>query len=128
MATCIELSGASYPEELPALAGNSLLPALKSSRRPVHHGPIYWEHEGNAAMRDGDLKLVREYEKPWELYDLSHDRTELNNLVEHNPETAKRMVHKWETWASQTGVAYPERFNMYQFLREKQKSNRQANP
>lgn len=126
MATCLELSGATYPEQLPALAGNSLLPALKSSRHAVHHGPVYWEHEGNAAMRDGDLKLVREYEKPWELYDLSLDRTELNNLAKQNPEVAKQMIHKWETWASQIGVAYPERFNMYQFLREKQKSNRQA--
>ena len=121
MATCIELSGATYPDALPTPVGKSLLPALTSPRKPVHTEPIYWEHEGNAAMRDGDLKLVREYEKPWELYDIGTDRTELENLAETNKVTAEIMIEKWERWAYQTGVSFPKRFNMYQFLREKKK-------
>ena len=72
-------------------------------------------------MREGDLKLVREYEKPWELYDLSKDRTELNDLVTKETNIAGKMIRQWESWASENGVAYPLRFNMYQFLREKQK-------
>jgi arylsulfatase len=33
------------------------------------------------------------------------------------------MVALWKTWADKTGVAYPERFNMYQFLNQKKKNN-----
>ena len=120
MATCIALSGAEYPANIPEPAGKSLVPALVSARKPVHREPIYWEHEGNAAMRDGNLKLVREYEKPWELYDISRDRTELNDLAKIDNVTVESMVNKWESWATDIGVAFPKRFNMYQFLREKQ--------
>jgi arylsulfatase A-like enzyme len=120
MATCIALSGAEYPANIPEPAGKSLLPALVSARKPVHREPIYWEHEGNAAMRDGNLKLVREYEKHWELYDISRDRTELNDLAKIDNVTVESMVNKWESWATDIGVAFPKRFNMYQFLREKQ--------
>ena len=70
-------------------------------------------------MRNGNLKLVREYEKPWELYDLAHDRTELLNLAESESNLLNDMVNQWEEWARPTGVAFPKRFNMYQFLREK---------
>ena len=72
-------------------------------------------------MRDGNLKLVREYEKPWELYDISRDRTELDNLTDIDSVTAKSMIDKWESWATGIGVAFPKRFSMYEFLREKQK-------
>ena len=107
---------------MPALAGKSLLPALRSSRKPVHTEAIYWEHEGNAAMREGDLKLVREYEKPWELYNLATDRTELNNLMETHAQVGGEMIRRWEAWANKNNVAFPKRFNMYQYLREKQKA------
>jgi len=121
MATCLALSGAEYPTDIPAPVGKSLVPALVSPRKAVHSEPIYWEHEGNAAMRDGNLKLVREYEKPWELYDISRDRTELHSLTDIDSVTAKAMIDKWESWATGIGVAFPKRFSMYQFLREKQK-------
>jgi arylsulfatase A-like enzyme len=29
--------------------------------------PIFWEHEGNAAARVGNLKLVRQLDRPWEM-------------------------------------------------------------
>ena len=120
MATRIELSGAVYPDTLPKLVGKSLMPALKSPRKPVHTEALYWEHEGNAALRLGDYKLVREYEKPWELYDLSNDRTELINLAASKQQQTSALIRQWESWAKDTGVAFPERFNMYRYLREKQ--------
>ena len=124
MATAVELSGAEYPPRLPQLVGKSLLPTLKDPQQVVHSEPIYWEHEGNAAMRIGDWKLVREYEKPWELFNLSNDRSELTNLSEQYPERAQQMQQMWEAWATEHQVEFPERFNMYRYL-EKQKQQQE---
>lgn len=120
MATCIELSGADYPDGMPSCQGKSMLPLLLGAESPIHDQPIYWEHEGNAAMRWGDWKLVREYKKPWELYHLATDRTEMKDLAGANPEKRGSMVEMWESWATEHQVAFPERFNMYEFLRLKQ--------
>jgi len=118
MATCIELSGATYPNDRPAHAGQSMVPLLQGDEKSIHPEPIYWEHEGNAAMRMGNWKLVREYRKPWELYDISQDRTELHDLSTANPDQKQKMVTMWEEWATAHDVAFPERFNMYEFLRK----------
>ena len=47
---------------------------------------MFWEHEGNAAVRIGRWKLVRDYPRPWELYDMEADRTELHDLAAQHPE------------------------------------------
>lgn len=119
MATCIDLSGAKYPDGIPACEGKSFLSILQGSDAPIHTEPIYWEHEGNASMRSGKWKLVREYKKPWELYDISVDRTEMHNLAATEPSKIQEMTSRWEAWATKNGVAYPKRFNMYEFLRKR---------
>ncbi|MCA9194019.1 MAG: sulfatase-like hydrolase/transferase, partial [Planctomycetales bacterium] len=116
MATCLAVSGATYPENLPACEGQSLLPALAGSNEPVHSEPIYFEHEGNAAMMWQKWKLVREYQKPWELYKLENDPAELVNLAKDHAEQTSKMVKMWETWAKERQVAYPSRFNMYEHI------------
>lgn len=121
MATCVELSGAAYPTGIPACEGKSLVPLLKGKNEPVHLDPIYWEHEGNCAMRWGKWKLVMEYEKPWELYNIEADRTEMNNLAQSESAKRDEMIGMWEAWAKKNEVAYPERFNMYQYLNKKYK-------
>ncbi|WP_256199813.1 sulfatase-like hydrolase/transferase [Verrucomicrobium spinosum] len=62
LATAVDASGAEYPKEfngkaITPKAGISLLPALKGESL-ARSQPIFWEHEGNRAVRDGDLKLV----------------------------------------------------------------------
>ncbi len=126
MATCAELAGAEYPSGLPACQGVSILPLLRGIDEPIHVDPIYWEHEGNAAMRWGDWKLVREYQKPWELYAMDLDRTEMNDLAASQPAKRNEMVALWEEWATKNQVAFPERFNMYEFLNRKKKENQKA--
>ncbi|KAA5543769.1 sulfatase-like hydrolase/transferase [Roseiconus nitratireducens] len=123
MATCIELSGGKYPQDLPDPAGRSLLPLLQGSSEPIHTDPVFWEHEGNAAVRWGKWKLVREYQQPWELYDIQTDRSELNDLAQQHPEKVKQLDHLWRTWATETGVKFPERFNMYEYLNQKAKES-----
>jgi len=65
MATCVDVSGTAYPQQfkdkpIKPMEGTSLKPLLVSSAPilPVSRS-LFWEHEGNAAVRVGDLKLVR---------------------------------------------------------------------
>jgi arylsulfatase len=75
------------------------------ANKPIERGAIYWEHEGNAAVRVGDMKLVRFAAKgAWELYDLKADRTELHDLAAAQPEKARELVAKWQAWAERAQV------------------------
>ncbi len=66
--------------------------------------PIFWEHEGNAAIRLEQFKLVRQHNQEWELYDMEADRTELHNLIGKNPKLEAEMKGQYFAWAAQTGV------------------------
>lgn len=124
MSTCLQLSGAKYPDHVPPGEGVSILPLLAGKKGPVHVAPIYWEHEGNAGLRWGKWKLVREYKKPWELYDIGADRTEMRDLAKMNAGKLAELTELWTKWAKQNKVAFPERFNMYEFLRKRDKEKR----
>ncbi len=119
MATCVELAGTRYPERVGPCEGASLVPLLEGSSAPIHVEPLFWEHEGNAAVRWGKWKLVREYEKPWELYDIETDPTELHDLSTGHPQQRDKMIAAWQQWATKNGVAFPKRFNMYDWLKTK---------
>ncbi len=107
MATILEATNTQYPQEynghsiLP-LEGNSLIPVFSGD--DPERGPLFWEHEGNAAVRIGKWKLVRKYPGPWELYDMEKDRTELNDLASQDPERVKAMSEQYEAWAERCGV------------------------
>ena len=57
---------------------------------------LWWLHEENRAVRIGDMKLVAAKGDPWELYDLSRDRAESDDLAADRPETVTRMAKVWE--------------------------------
>ena len=112
MPTIAEVAGATYPASvngrpIPAMEGRSLLPAFRNE--PIAREALFWEHEGNAAVRVGDWKLVRQGRSgPWELYDLSRDRTELRNLAATEPARARDLAARWDAWAARTNVLpYP---------------------
>ena len=104
MATCVDLANAEYPKEV---KGQKIVPLQGVSLKPTFSGkelgrkkPIYWEHEGNRAIRIGKWKLVAKGANgAWELYDLDADRSELNNLASIHEDRAKEMADKWEEWA-----------------------------
>lgn len=107
MATCLEVAGAKYPavfrqQSLVPLEGMSLVPVLRGQNR--QRGPIFWEHEGNAAVRQGRWKLVRKYLGPWELYDMEADRTEMHDLASTRPEIVDQLAKLYQTWARRAGV------------------------
>ncbi len=113
MATCVDVSGAKYPTEfhgqpIQPLEGRSLVPAFTG--KPIQRDALFWEHEGNAAVRVGDWKLVRLGRGgPWELYNLKSDRTEQHNLAAEHPERAKELAAQWDAWARRARVIpYPQ--------------------
>lgn len=108
MATLVDVSGAKYPAEfqgkaIPPMEGRSLAPAFAG--KPIEREALFWEHEGNAAVRAGDWKLVRKGRRgDWELYDLKADRTELRDLASAQPAKVKELAAKWEVWAKRAQV------------------------
>ncbi len=108
MATCVDLAGASYPaefngEKIKPLEGVSLAPAF-AGRPLARKQPLFWEHESNRAVRDGKWKLVAMEDKPWELYDVTTDRTEMRDLAAQQPEKVKELAAAWDAWAKRADV------------------------
>jgi hypothetical protein len=108
MATCLDVARAAYPQEfggqpIKPFAGVTLRPALegKALRREQ---PIFWEHEGNRAVRDGKWKLVAKANKPWELYDMAADRTETYDLAGARPDEVRELAAAWDAWAKGANV------------------------
>jgi arylsulfatase len=109
MATCVDLARTEYPEQW---NGNAITPLQGQSLKPLLTGegefttrPLHWEHEGNAAIRVGDRKLVRQGMRgAWELFDLQSDRTEQHNLAEAHPTQVDRLAKQWESWARSANV------------------------
>ncbi|MEL7121408.1 MAG: arylsulfatase [Bacteroidota bacterium] len=109
--TILELTQSEYPEQrlnvpLPPLPGKSLLPTLKETDQEQNEErTLFWEHEGDRAIRKGDWKLVSIYpENQWRLYNLAQDRTELNDQYEQKPELAQELEALYFKWADKTGV------------------------
>lgn len=112
MATCAQISGGVYPKEVEGRAilpaeGTNLLPLMKGEEAAARM--LFWEHEGNAAVRAGDWKLVRAGKSgAWELYDVKADRGEMHDLAGEQTERVADLSGKWEAWAQRTNVKpYP---------------------
>jgi arylsulfatase len=112
MATLVDVAGAKYPalfngHPTQALEGQSLLPIFEGKARP-HPAPIFWEHEGNRAVRLGEWKLVARHREAWELYNVEEDRTEQKNLAASQPEKVKELSALYDAWAKRCNVVPPE--------------------
>src|SRR5262249_43999619 len=94
--TVLELAGGVERKEgVPPSPGRSLGSAFAKDGT-VPHEYLWWLHEGNRALRAGDWKIVAAKDTPWELYDLSKDRSETNNLAATMPEKAKELAALWQ--------------------------------
>jgi arylsulfatase len=105
--TLLEATGSSYPAErdgvpIPPVEGHTMLPALRGQEMP--ESSLYFEHTGNAAVRRGRWKLVREYGRSWELYDLAADRSELRDLANDRRELAGELAADWDAWSRRVGL------------------------
>ena len=107
MATVLDISSTAYPQQrdgkpLPALEGTSLMSVFNGDI--AERAPMFWEHEGNAAVRIGNWKLVRKYPDPWELYDMAQGRTETRDLAAQYPDRVADMRAPYDEWAARCGV------------------------
>jgi arylsulfatase len=116
MATFVEVADAPYPEaiggrDILPMEGRSLVAAFED--RPGRPRTLVFEHERNAAVREGGWKLVahdvirREGLRPnpvWELYDLAADPLEQRNRASMHPERVERMSRKFLEEALRTLV------------------------
>ena len=108
MATCLDVAGATYPnlfdgKAITPLQGVSLRPAFVG-RELARKDPLFWEHEGNRAVRDCQWKLVALEGQPWRLFDLAADRTEQNDLASSQADRVRTLAEKWEQYAARANV------------------------
>ena len=106
--TILEATGATALTELDGhciqpCQGESLMPLLLD-KNWQREQPVYFEHEGNAAVRTGPFKLVRLHGHNWELYDMEADRTELRNIVQGNADIVHGLQRQYDQWATTSGV------------------------
>lgn len=118
----MDISGQEYPASyngntIYPMEGVSLMPALEGN--DLEREAIYWEHEGNRAVRMGRWKLISKASKKnsylwdktaelelkdWELFDLEKDRTEMHDMAAANPELVNKMAQMWLEWGKRTGI------------------------
>ena len=80
----------------PSAPGLSLVPLFKSDGE-LKRDFIWWQHEGNRALRVDEWKIVAAgKEASWELYDLKNDRSETNDLSRKFPDRVRAMATLWE--------------------------------
>ena len=108
MPTCLDAACAYHPAERAGqptmpLEGESMLPSIDNRERS-RENPIFWEHEGSRAVRQGQWKLVSAIGEKWELYDMERDRTELDDLYDKNRSKARELEEMYAQWAERCGV------------------------
>jgi arylsulfatase A-like enzyme len=105
--TLLDAAGAPYPQTrgdvpVPPAEGRSMLPAWNGAA--TEPADLFWEHEGNAAVRSGPWKLVRKHASAWELYAIESDRAEAHDLAAEHPDVVENLAARYDAWARRCGV------------------------
>lgn len=102
----------------PNLDGVSILPLIKQSGK-VDRETLYWHYPHNhhlgfkpaGAIREGNYKLIDWYEKsltgekkPYSLYNIKNDPSEVHDLSDQMPELAERLFNKLKKWRRDVGA------------------------
>ena len=103
--TFMELAGAAakYPSDLPKMDGVSLTPTFLG-KKLKRSDPLFFQYGSWQVIRQKEWKLVQRKSEPWQLYDLSKDRTEARDLALQFPEKVKVMKRKWTEMANEIGA------------------------
>jgi arylsulfatase A-like enzyme len=108
MATMVDVGGGKWPaeiagEKIAPLPGKSLRPILLGQQRAPHE-TLYFQLFDHRAVISGDMKLVSDWGRPWELFNLASDRTELHDLTKAQPKQSASLEKLWNTWSAQTAT------------------------
>lgn len=100
--TALDAAGAEYPDiyhgrEVNPADGKSLVPLFRGDKYNGHDY-LCWSHAHGKAIRQGDWKLVKKDNAPWELYDLKKDRIEIENLAESHPDKVHELSKLFDSW------------------------------
>ena len=96
--TALAAAGVALPAEA-KVDGVNLLPFLTSATKGDPHDALYWELDGNGAVRAGQWKLSVGGKSPRpKLYDLAADIGEKKDLSATQPEKTKELHAHWEKW------------------------------
>ena len=103
--TILEITGGTVPKSVaelavPPLHGKSLVPDFARDGA-VKRDYLWWNHEVHRAIRIGDWKLVADRATPWELYDMSKDRSEIHNLAADHPDKVRELENEWNRHAAE---------------------------
>lgn len=78
--------------------GTNLIPALAGLTTRAPHDELFWRMNTRAALRSGDWKVVRNARSEagrWELFNLSDDLSEENDLSNKEPQRLQDLVQRW---------------------------------
>ena len=109
MATSLDLAGVPYPTEFQGrrpvpMEGKSLLPIFRGQQRAAHE-VLAWKCSRGRAIRMGPWKLVRPRDnQPWELYNVTDDPGETNNLAADHPDRVATMTEEYQAWRLRVGA------------------------
>lgn len=106
-ATLLDITATPYPD---SFNGHKLVPLQGRSFARVFHGqrlgarsaPLFFEHEGNRAIRSEQWKLVANWNQPWSLYDMTADRSETRDQAAARPQLVYEMAAEWNSWAARS--------------------------
>ena len=118
-ATILDAAGVDHPgtsykgRKVEPLLGRSMMKVLNGKYNFIYDNDtaVNWEMLGFRAVRKGDFKLVwlpiPFGNDDWQLYDLSKDPAELNDLSQEHPKLRKEMIDLWNQYSKEVGVVLP---------------------
>jgi len=118
-ATILEVAGIDHPgtsykgRKVEPLRGRSMMKVLNGKSDFVYDNDtaVSWEMFGFRAVRKGDFKLVwlpfPFGNHNWQLYDLSKDPSEMNDLSKKRRKLRKEMIGIWKQYSKDVGVVLP---------------------
>lgn len=114
--TVLTLAGIKHPSpewkgrQIVPMRGKDMMPWLEGKQQLVHDPSeaFGWELCGRAAIRKGNWKAdfipFPKGKSAWQLYDLSTDPGETEDLATKHPEILQELLALWETYCEETGV------------------------
>lgn len=90
-----------HTDSIANLDGVDIMPYLTGKIKERPHETLYWRIENRGTVRYKDWKFMRFPDRPCELYDLSKDIGEQNNLASEHPELVKNLYKKLFDWEMQ---------------------------